>query len=362
MKRKQWIIGVLTVLIAVSVAVGGVMAETKPDTGKSKQKVLGLAKTRKKGSKADLKKGEVPPPLAKAGTVYKKMFPVRVPTQTGFNEIPIAEELGFFKDEGIEIKYIGVLKPGTELISVASGDNDVFTGHPPSLAKAVLAGAKLKAVAPGMVDHPEFPHVQYLVKEGSPINSYKDLIGKKVAISGYSECSDGYITWWLRKNNLPTNVEWVVMPGPQMEQALKQGLVDMTTSHPPFAGQTMRNGGVKRIGISYDIVQSPAGGLSIRGFSEKFIKENPQVVKGFVRALYRSRIWINNNQVEAAKIAARLLNMKPEDVSVFYYDEHPTIEDSYIATWFKLAVDNKLWKEGAIKTTDIYTNAYFVKK
>jgi hypothetical protein len=54
--------------------------------------------------------------------------------------------------------------------------------------------------------------------------------------------------------------------------------------------------------------------------------------------------------------------MKPEDVSIFYYDEHKTIEDAYIAVWFRQAVDNGLFKEAAIKTTDIYTNAYFVNK
>ncbi len=361
MKRRRWGIGAVTLSIAFAVAAGGAGAETNPAADSAKQKVLGLAREHKKTTKDASKKVLIPPPLAtSAGS--KKPFTVRMATPIGFNYVPIAEELGFFRDEGIEIKYIGVLKPSMELISVISGDNDTFMGHPPALAKAILGGAKLRAVAPGMVDHPDFPHVQYLVKEGSSIKSLKDVIGKKVAVSGRAECTDGYITWWLRKHNLSTNVNWVVMPAEQMEQALRQGLIDVTTSHPPYAGLTIRHGGVTRIGTSYDIVQSPAGGLSIRGFSEKFIKQNPEVVKGYVRALYRSRIWINNNQAEAARMTARRLKMKPEDVSVFYYDEHKTIEDAYIAVWFRQAVDNGLFKEGAIKTTDIYTNAYFVNK
>lgn len=369
MRGKRCSIGVVTALLVGAMTVAGVMAETKPAAEnkpaltkpQGKLKVLGAAKNRKKSAKEVTKVGAIPPALAKPGTVYKSLFPVRMATAIGFSEIPIGEELGYFKEEGIEIKEIGVLKTGMDLVAVISGDADTFAGHPPALAKAILAGAKVKAVAPGMVDHPDFPHVQYLVREDSPIKSFKDIIGKKVAITNYSECSDGYLTWWLRKNNLPTNVAWVVMPATQFEQALKQGLVDMTTSHPPYAGMTIRHGGVNRIGISYDIVKSPAGGLSIRGFSEKFIKANPQVVKGFVRALYRSRLWINSNQVEAANMTARRLKMKPEDVTVFYFDEHPTIEDAYIQVWFRQAIDNKLWKDGAIKTTAIYTNDYFVK-
>jgi ABC-type nitrate/sulfonate/bicarbonate transport system substrate-binding protein len=359
MHIKSWLVAAVTAALLGGVAGGSVLADTQPVGDTGRQKILGLPKARKKSVREAGRKG---PAAASGAKAPGKLFTVRMATQTGFNEVPIGVELGFFREEGIEIRYVGVLKPGTELISVLSGDNDMFTGHPPSLAKAILGGAKLKAVAPGMVDHPDFPHVQYLVKEGSPIKSLKDVIGKKVAVSSRSECSDGYITWWLKRHNLPTNVEWVVMPAEQMEQALRQGLIDMTTSHPPHAGQTMRRGGVTRIGTSYDIVQSPAGGLSIRGFSDTFIREHPEVVKGFVRALYRSRVWINANQEEAARMTARRLKMKPEDVSVFYYDEHPTIEDPYIRTWFRLAVENGLWKEGAIKTTDIYTNAYYAGK
>jgi ABC-type nitrate/sulfonate/bicarbonate transport system substrate-binding protein len=358
MKRKQCIIGFFALSFVFAVGVNSVVAEINPAADTGNQRVLGFAKP----NKTTGKKVVIPPPLGTSAAAHTKPFTIRAATPVAFSEIPIAEELGFFRDEGIEIKYIGVLKPNMDLLSVISGDNDTFIGHPPSLAKAILAGARVKAVAPGMVDHPDFPHVQYLVKQGSPIKSLKDVIGKKVAVSGRGECTDGYITWWLRKHNLSTNVNWVVMPAEQMEQALRQGLIDMTTSHPPYAGLTVKHGGVTRIGTSYDIVQSPAGGLSIRGFSEKFIKQNPEVVKGYVRALYRARIWINNNQVEAARMTARRLKMKPEDVSIFYYDEHKTIEDAYIAVWFRQAVDNGLFKEGAIKTTDIYTNAYFVNK
>lgn len=305
-------------------------------------------------------KNDAVKPAVSAGG--QKLFPIRVQTVQGFNEIPIADELGFFREEGIEIQYTGVLKGGAnEFQTIVQGINDAFIGgHPPNVAQAILAGIKVKAVAPGMVDNPKFPHVRYLVREDSPIQSLNDIVGKKVAMSSTTApCIDGYLKYYLQQNNLPQNVNWVTLPNPgQQEQALKQGLIDVTTSHPPYAGVALKQGGVRQIGTSYDIVKTPAAGLSVRGFSEKFIQEHPDVVRGFTKALAKVRPWINAHPKEAAEIIAKRNNLNPEDVSAFWYDEHDYIEPSYIETWFSLAEELGMWKPGAIKPTDIYTNDF----
>nr|WP_092069103.1 ABC transporter substrate-binding protein [Dendrosporobacter quercicolus]NSL47344.1 ABC transporter substrate-binding protein [Dendrosporobacter quercicolus DSM 1736]SDL86026.1 ABC-type nitrate/sulfonate/bicarbonate transport system, substrate-binding protein [Dendrosporobacter quercicolus] len=294
----------------------------------------------------------------------KKLFKVRVATQSIFNEVPIADDLGFFKEEGIEIEYTGILKPGqSEFLSVAQGVNDAFGNHPSGLAQAILGGAKLKAIAPGMVDHKDIPHVNYLVREDSPIKSLDDIVGKKVGITGPNVCNEGYLKLYLKKHNLPDNVEWVTLPqGGQQEQALKQGLIDVATSHPPYIGIALKQGGVRSIGTSYDILQSSAAGLSVRGFSEKFIKDNPEVVKGYARALYRARVWINSHQKEASELFAKRVNLKPEDVSGRMYHPAPAINASDIELWFAMSEELGLWKKGAIKPTDIYTNEFAPKQ
>lgn len=291
----------------------------------------------------------------------EKLFKIRVVTQTGFNETQIAEDLGYFREEGIEIEYTGVLKPGiTEYQLIAQGINDAFIGgHPPNVAQARLAGIKVLAVAPGMVDNEKFPHVRYLVKEDSPIKTLNDINNKKVAITSTSACTDGYIKYYLKHNNLDDKVQWVTLPNPgQQEQSLVQGLVDMATSHPPYAGIAVKQGGVRQIATSWDILKDPSAGLSVRGFTEDFIKKNPEVVKGFCKAMYKARVWINSHQEEAKAIIAKRLDLKAEDLSVFWYDEHKSIEQAYIETWFGIAEDLGFWKKGEIKPTDIYVNDY----
>ncbi len=292
----------------------------------------------------------------------KELFTLKVITQTGFNELNVADELGFFAEEGIKLDYIGILGKGvTEFQLIEQGQLDAFTSaHPTNLAQARLAGVKAKAVAPGMVDNEEFPHVRYLVQEDSSIQSLDDITNQKISISGISACTDGYIKYYLQSKGLPyDNIEWVTLTtGGQQEQSLVQGQIQVTTSHPPYAGKALAAGGVREIATSWDIFQSPGAGLSVRGFSEEFIEEHPDVVQGFVNAMYKSRVWIDSHQEEAAEIVAKYLNLEPGDLSVFWYDESKNITPEYIDQWFEIAESIDLWKTGDIEPEDIYTNDF----
>ncbi|MHB8065893.1 MAG: ABC transporter substrate-binding protein [Ruminiclostridium sp.] len=294
-------------------------------------------------------------------TTDSGLFTIRVATQTSFNETQIAEDLGYFKEQGIRIEYTGVIKaPMTEYQLIAQGINDAFIGgHPNNVAQARLAGIKVLVTAPGMIDNEKFPHVRYLVRNDSTIKSLNDINGKKVAISSLGVCTNGYLQYYLLQNKLPDEVKWVTLPNAgQMEQSLSQGLIDVSTSHPPYAGIAVKQGGVRQIASSWDILHDPSAGLSVRGFSDDFIKENPEIVKGFNAALAKVHPWINAHQEEAKVIIGKRLNLKPEDLSVFWYDEEKSINPAYIETWFNLSEKLGLWKHGEIKPTDIFTNAY----
>lgn len=296
-----------------------------------------------------------------AGNEKKELFKLKVPTQTSATEILVADELGYYKEEGIEIEDIGVLKSGEDIAATLTGSNDVFTGHPNTVAKAILGGAKVKIVAAGMVDNPVNFHMGYFVKTDGPIQSAQDFLKKKVkvAVSGLNSCTDLLVLEWLSQNNIPKEqVEFTVMPDSQQEQALSQGLVDLAVLHPPFILKAKSDPKVKLLFTSWDIVKNPASGTSIRGFSEKFINEHPDVVTGFIRASAKARKWINANQEEAIKIFAKRMDVDPSKVSLFYFDDNDYIQESYIKTWLDLMIKHGQLQEGQIKVTDIYTNDY----
>jgi ABC-type nitrate/sulfonate/bicarbonate transport system substrate-binding protein len=291
------------------------------------------------------------------------LFVIKVPLKTGFNEFVVADLRGYYEAEGLKAEYVGLVQGLSVYQMMAQGLLDVGDGHPNQVAQARLAGIKVKAVAPGMVDNPKYPHVRYIAREDGPIKSLDDIVGKKVGITNYGSCIDGYLIAYLEKKGIKGEIEWVTLPtGGQAEQALTQGLIDLTTSHPPFGSIAIMAGGNKQIASTWDIFHSPGAGLSIRAFSDDFIKAHPNEVRGFARAMYKARKWINENMEEAVPLVSKQLGLDPATVSAekdgFWFEDAPDIKRDYIQQWFDLSENLGYWKHGDIEPEDIYTNEF----
>jgi ABC-type nitrate/sulfonate/bicarbonate transport system substrate-binding protein len=305
-----------------------------------------------------------PAPSADGG---KAPFTLRVVQQTIFNDINIADELGFFADENIKIEYVGTLGQGvSEFQAVEQGDADVFAqGHPPQVAQARLAGSKVKVVAPGIIDTENYPHIRYLVKEDSPLTDFSQVAGKKVAIGSYSACTNGFIDYYLLGlGYAPGSVEYtnIATAGGAAELAALNGQIDVTTSHAPFGTIALAAGGLRQLATSWTLFENPASAYSVRGFAEDFIAKRPDVVQGFVNAMYRARLWTNARvEDDARAVIAESLGLELGDVQGFLYSEEKNINDGYIQHWVEISEKIGTWEAGAVKSTDIYTNEFVPK-
>jgi ABC-type nitrate/sulfonate/bicarbonate transport system substrate-binding protein len=291
------------------------------------------------------------------------LFPIRVEIQTDFTEFQVGDALGIWEEEGIKIEYVGAPSPLSSYQMLEQGYIDVTTGHPDGVAKARLAGIKAKVIAPGMVDHPDFPHVRYFARTNGPIKSLEDIVGKKVAIDSFYSCNEGYLIYYLNQKGIKGEAEWVVLPDVgQMEQALTQELIDLTTSHAPHGSLAAQAGGNTQIASTWDIFHSTASGLSIRSVHEDLIAAHPDKVRAFAKGLYRIRTWINANMAEGIKISRTALGLDPNTGSVEWdgrwFAETPGIAKEDIELWFGISEAIGYWKHGDIKPEDIYTNEF----
>ncbi|MDF2503089.1 ABC transporter substrate-binding protein [Clostridium sp.] len=298
-----------------------------------------------------------------------KPFTLKVPTQTGFNEIIIADKKGFLKDVGINLEYTGVLPANVSLAqSVVKGDNDLYnSGHVVTIAQARQAGAKLKIVLQGMVDSPDFDktHMTWFVQNNGKINSAKDLVGKKIAMSSKGSCAELWNSEFLRQNGVDVSKNQIlVMPDQQQEQALKQGSIDVAILHAPY-NMKAKNDNLKILTTSYKIGEVDGdgitSGLAVRAFSEDFIKKYPDVVKAYIVADLKAQQYIMSNYDEALKIDADYLKMNVKDVSGNAYPVNQKwLKPEQVDFWIKAAERNKFTgfeTPGKVKASDLYTNA-----
>jgi ABC-type nitrate/sulfonate/bicarbonate transport system substrate-binding protein len=291
-----------------------------------------------------------------------ELFPLRMVTQTTNSETIIADRLGFFEAEGIQAVFIGTLGQGvSQDQAIATGDLDVFTqGHITSQAQARIAGLHSKVVQPGFVDDPEYSHVTYLVREDSDIQSIEDFAGKKIGIGSNGVCIDGYIETYFEEHGLDSStIEYVTLPQPgQPEQAVVQGLIDVTTSHSPFGGIALAAGGVRKVGSSWDIFESPAAGMATRGFSDEFIEEHPDIVQGWANALYHARVFIEKHPEYARDVSADYLGLDAKDVSLNRWPLEKNIPDDWAQLWFDLSEELGYWESGDITIDEVITNEF----
>lgn len=275
-------------------------------------------------------------------------------------DILIAEQNGYFAEAGIKFKDMGTIKPQDSLPAMVRGDIDFMLMHPDRLAQARLAGIKVIAISTGMIDDPKYPHLIYFVKEESPIRSAKDLIGKKIGVSFRNSCPDGILLDWLYQNGISKDkVEFVIINETELEQALKQGLIDVIGSHPTTYQAIKNHGGVRILVDSYQIVKNPNAGTSFSVVvTEKWAKAHPDIAKGVVGSVIKAHDFIDNHRAEAVKIAAAAIKIPEKDVTAFYYDEQKLITDERIQPWFDRLVRFGDLKPGQIKPSEIYTNIY----
>ncbi len=291
-------------------------------------------------------------------------FELRTPTFTGFNEFIIADVNGYFKDVGIVPVYTGTIQPNLYAQSVISGNNDLFgSGHPITIADARLAGVKLKVVLTSMVDSPDFDklHMTWFVKSGGAIKSAKDMIGKKIAMSGTGSCAKLLNAEYLRQNGISRDqVNIVVMPDQEQEQALRQGLIDVAIVHPPYNMIAKNDGGLNILTTSYQIGSAAgdgvAGGLAVRAFSEDFINKYPNVIKAYIVADLRAQQFIDDHYDQALQEEAAFLNVPVKDMAGNIYPRYHWVSEKDMNFWITLGVRNGFLKPGAITAADLYTN------
>lgn len=289
----------------------------------------------------------------------KELFEVKYANIQWFDPVYIADEKGWFEEEGLKIKWVGEI-PAAQLVpSVASRSIDFANRHTPLVLTANAGGAKLKIVAAGAKTTPDRPHMKYLVAgSNTTIKGVQDFKGKKIGINSFGACSEYVLKEHLKRNGLDKDVEFVVLPDANQEQVLNQGLIDVATLHSPYYEKAVKGGGAREVFNDY-VVDKGLSGMLPYFTSEELIKENPDVVRRFVKVLVRASNWTNKNHDEAAQIFAKRRGIDPRySGSWEYYKNGLVPGDKEVQWWIDLLVREGKLKPGQIEAKNVYTNTF----
>ena len=219
----------------------------------------------------------------------------------------VARDAGFFQKYGIDARL--VLFEGGSLLAQAAMAGEVkfsVTSGPVTIASR-SAGADTIVVA-GYINT-----LPYNLVTAKNITSLEQLKGKKIAISRFGSTTDTAVRLLLEKVGVNPKDVTIIQMGAQPSRfaALVAGTLDATIIAPPFDITARKQGynvlvNLAELGIPYpqQVIET----------TDRVIKENPLLVKNFLKGFIAGIHYGLTNKEGAKKIIAKYLKVADPEI------------------------------------------------
>jgi len=307
--------------------------------------------------------------------IEKRDVHIAVGGQASFYYLPltIAERLGYFKEEGLNIRISDFAGGAVALRAVVGGSADVVSGayeHTISLQskkqyfQAFVAQGRLPQIAFGVAS----------AKAGS-IKSFKDLKGLRVGVSAPGSSTHNLVKQLLFKAGLDPNKDVSVIGiglGATAVNAVKSGQVDAISNTDPVITRLEQDNSIKVLADTRTVKGTievwgaplPAGVLHA---PIEFVQKNPNTVQALANAIVRADKWIAKaSATDVAKVVPEAYLLGDRALYLFSYDKvkEAISHDGLIsdagakATVRALAAFDPNVKEAEIDLSRTYTNEF----
>ena len=224
---------------------------------------------------------------------------------------PLAQERGYMKEEGIDLK-VTFMEPTPSIQALVAGSIQL-TGSGGSAMVAIARGNIPAKVVLAVNDR-----VHQWILSRPNITSIKELKGKKIATTGIAAVSTFMFKQVLGKHGIDGGKDVVfVDPGVgNQAPALISGAVDaaIVSVEQRYAGV---DSGMKELMYLGNEVKNSWGTTAS---SEKFIKEQPKLMVGFMRATLKALRLIKHDRDGTIAAFAKFSGLTPAQSTRLYDD------------------------------------------
>jgi NitT/TauT family transport system substrate-binding protein len=257
-----------------------------------------------------------PVPGAVAAEKVTYLFPAP-PFLPAFGPIQLAKGKGYYKAEGLDVKF-AVAKGGVDVAKQVGAGNAQFggvLGDSPILVRP--NGIPIKVVA----SFGGRGFMQLVVRADAGINGPKDLKGKNLSVMSFQDTTFYALLGVLASANLTRADVNIQAGGPSgVWKLMAAGKVVGMAGVPDWIPSVQQSGTKIKILPSDKFFPTTAQAIAV---SDKLIKENPALIRKFVRASLKGMkdLMDNPNQaaMEFAKIVPRWKGKEGYIKAVFNY-------------------------------------------
>ena len=308
----------------------------------------------------------------------KPKVSIAVGGKAAFYYLPltIAERLGYFKDEGLEVEISDFEGGSKALQAVVGGSADVVSGAWENTIDQQPKGLQLQ----GFVLQGRYPMICVALAKGkaATYKSPKDLKGLKIGVSAPGSSTNRMVLHILAKGGLKGDDVSIIGVGTSagVVAAITNGQVDAVSNLDPAIAILENMGAVVLIANTrtakgteevFGSADMPAGALYA---PISFVQKNPNTVQALTNAMVRALLWLQKatpEQVVATVPPAYLLGNKDAYLASYIRLKEAFSPDGLFTeagaqnTLKYLAAFNTAIKPSEIKLAQTFDNSYAQK-
>lgn len=235
---------------------------------------------------------------------------VNIGTQQMPNDEKIAIARGFFEEElGVKVNIIE-FNAGDIRNALVSKNIDFALLGSSSATLGIASGIDVEMIW----IHEVLGDAERLVaKNGSNINSIKDIVGKKIA-TPFATTTHYSLLKALELNGISEkDITLLDMQMPEVYAAWQRGDIDAAYAWEPTLSNLLKDG--KTIISSKEMAQKGVVTSNVEVVRREFADKYPDIVTKYIKAVNKSVKLYNENQVEAVKTISDALEITQEDAS-----------------------------------------------
>jgi NitT/TauT family transport system substrate-binding protein len=226
----------------------------------------------------------------------------------------IADKQGFFKEEGIEVEVTKFDSGAIAVPVLQSGRMDIVFSNTVATLQAFEHGLDAVVIAPGAVVRSSAPDttIAVIALNNGPINSLKDLEGKRIAVNVINSSAWLHVVADLDKHGVDrTKVRFAEVPFPQMNDPLLNGQLDAISQVQPFSTALLAIGKAKILSWPY-VETAPNTDITQYIALTSWVEKNHALAVKFARALAKSAKFAETNEAATRDINQEFTHINPE--------------------------------------------------